>query len=98
MMFVLCEGGCSRPPEIGPDEECYAALDALWTAVTGRREDLLERSAAELQRLHTAGKLPAAALTELEQIVARARGGKWEPAASALREFIRGQPPPERDQ
>lgn len=91
MILALCICGCGRPPQVVDNEECFTAVEALWTAVTSKRTDLLEQSVAELQRLHRAGSLPDAGHAELDRIVQLARKTEWRPAAEELHEFMLGQ-------
>src|SRR3954447_16768570 len=77
---VLSAGffGCGRPPQMGPDEAVFTAVDALFTAVTARDNTLLGRCEQRLQALTSAGKLPAEAADYLAGVVGKARGGRWE--------------------
>ena len=84
-------GGCGRPPQIGDDKAAFKAVDALFTAVSLRDPQLLERCDQTLRNLRVGGKLPEAAGTSLEAIVAEAREGKWESARDRLGNFMRGQ-------
>lgn len=85
--------GCARTPQIGGDKECFSAADALWTAVSAKRPDLLDRSAAEVERLHAGAKLPDEAFESLSSVVSKARAGQWSDARAALKTFIRAQRP-----
>src|SRR5581483_230214 len=80
---LVVAAGCGRPAQIGSDPEAYKAVDALFTAVTARRADLVDSCDKQLRRLHEQGKLPEAAHRELDAIVARARAGRWDPAIDA---------------
>ena len=88
---VLTVAGCGGPAQIGADEQTFKAVDALYTAVTSHDPRLLDQCDQRLRRLHAAGKLPDAAWQALEKITARARQGKWQPAAEDLYTFMRGQ-------
>jgi hypothetical protein len=88
---VLVIAGCGGPAQIGPDEDCFKAVDALYTAVTARNPKLLDQCEQHLQGLKTAGKLPEAAFNSLSAIVRKARDGKWQPAAEDLSDFMKGQ-------
>lgn len=92
LIVALClsTGGCS-PPQVLQNDECLAAVDALWTAVTARRTDLLDQAEAELERLYDAGSIPADGNAELGKIIDQAKSGEWEPAARRLKKFIQGQ-------
>ena len=80
-----------KEPQIGADEEAFKTVDALFTAVTSRSPPLLEQCDQRLRKLHTDGKLSDPAFRSLEKIMARARDGKWQPAAEDLYAFMRGQ-------
>src|SRR5207249_5507185 len=73
---LLFGSGCGKPAQIGPDEEVHKATDALFTALTARDADLLDRCEKRLDELATAGKLPDEPRRALKKIVARARDGK----------------------
>ncbi len=83
--------GCGRTPQLGPDEATFNSVDALYTAVTARRTDLLTACETRLRERHDAGKLPDAAWTELCSIIATSRDGKWEAAAERLYAFMKRQ-------
>jgi hypothetical protein len=96
-VVVMLAGGAalaawwSRPPQMGADEQAFAAVDALFTAVTARDDRLLADCEARLHGLHDAGKLPDAAAGHLDRITAKARAGKWEAAAEQLHAFMAAQ-------
>lgn len=81
----------SSPPQIGPDEEAFRTLDALFTAITSRNHDRLNSSESRLRSLREQGRLPAQAADRIDAIIADARTGQWQPAAERLYEFIKGQ-------
>jgi hypothetical protein len=93
---VLIPTGCSRTPQMGGDEQCMKAADALWTAVTVKQSELLDHSAGEIERLHQEGKMPQEAYESLSGIISTARAGEWSKARAALKTFIRGQRPAAR--
>lgn len=82
--------GC-RPAQMGPDEDVFRTVDALFTAVTSQRSDRLDQCEAALKAHRDAGKLPTEAWRELDAIIARARGGKWQSAAERLYDFMECQ-------
>ena len=90
-LIIVALQGCGKPPQIGPDEEAFRAVDALFTAVTARRPDLVDQCAARLGQLREDEKLPAAAHDELRRVIDRAKAGRWESAAERLYEFMQGQ-------
>ena len=82
--------GC-RPAQIGVDPDAFKAVDALYTAVSLRAPKLVAQCDANLQTLHTAGKIPDAAASTLDALIARANKGEWEPAIDGLAQFMAGQ-------
>ena len=76
---------------MGPDEDVFKTVDALFTAVTARDEKLLARSEQRLRASREAGKLPADASDYLDGIVQTARAGRWEAAAERLYGFMKAQ-------
>ena len=64
-----------KPPQMGPDDEVFSTVDALFTAVTAHDERLLEQCTRRLQVLSEAGKLPREASNYLDGIIATARIG-----------------------
>ena len=91
LVVLISSHGCGRPPQVVDDEECFSAVEGLWTAVTTKRSDLLEQSATELDRLHTAGKLSEEGHDVLDEIIQSARDEAWQPAAQSLKAFMLGQ-------
>jgi hypothetical protein len=79
------------PPQMGADEEVFRTVDALFTALTGRREPQLDQCERRLREYREAGKLPPKAAKTLDTIIATARAGKWRSAAERLYEFMKGQ-------
>ena len=45
-------------PQMGPDEEVFRTVDALFTAVTGKNEKQLDQCDQRLKGYREAGKLP----------------------------------------
>ncbi|MCE9528167.1 MAG: hypothetical protein K8R36_19165 [Planctomycetales bacterium] len=88
LLFIL---GCGGAAQIGGDDETLAAVDALYTAVTSRRTELLEKSTARIDALHSEGKLPNDAYDSLQAITTRAKKGEWERSARDLYRFIQAQ-------
>lgn len=89
MLLAIC--GCGHTPAL-ESEEAAVAADALYTAITSRRSELLNSVEAELKQLHSTGKLSADAMDVLNRIVEKAKSGSWQNAAEDLDEFIRDQP------
>jgi len=93
VLLLVAQAGCSGTPQLNGDEESLGAADALWTAVTAKRSDLLDKSAARIDELHTAGNLPDEAYQSLQAVIAQAREGQWAEARKALKAFVKGQRP-----
>ena len=89
--LLLTAGGCGGPPQVVANEECFSAVDALWTAVTSKRSDLVEQTATELDRLQTEGSLSDEGHARLAEIIEVARAEKWQDAAVTLKAFMLGQ-------
>src|SRR5947209_18402666 len=81
----------TRPPQMGPDPEVFATVDALFTAVTARDDKLLGQCEQRLHTLKDTGKLLAGASNYLDGIIQKARAGRWEWAAERLYEFMKAQ-------
>ena len=81
----------SRPPQMGADEEVFATVDALFTAVTARDEKLLGDCEQRLHVLKDAGKLIGDAADYLDDVIRKARDGRWEAAAETLYDFMKAQ-------
>ena len=91
LLLVLSLAGCGSAPTMGKDPETLGAVDALFTALTSQRTELLDHCEADLRKLHAGGKLPDAAQEHLTGIIAEARSGQWRPAAEKLNRFIKAQ-------
>jgi hypothetical protein len=89
--MLLAFAGCGRPPQLGDDRESFKAVDALYTAVSLRNPQHLDRCERVLHDLQAKEKLSAAAGGSLDAIIAEARGGEWEEAQARLATFMRGQ-------
>lgn len=79
------------PPQLGTDQEVFAAVDALFTAINARDATLLDHCQKRLENLSRDGKINAAATACLDEIVVNARSGAWEASARRLYDFMRGQ-------
>lgn len=89
-LLLLLWAGCS-PPQLGDDKASFKAVDALYTAVSLREIEPLNRCEQVLHDLRSQGNLSAAAGDSLDAIVATARAGRWEEAQRNLGSFMRGQ-------
>jgi len=74
-----------------PDDEVCNTVDALFTAVTGHNNKLLDDCERRLLKLRNEARPSAGASGYLADIINRARAGGWEPAAHVLYDFVRGQ-------
>jgi hypothetical protein len=90
-LTLFAAGGCGKPAQIGSDEEAHKAVDALFTALTAKDTQLLDKCEKRLDELTASGKLPNSAREALGTIIGKARAGKWETAAERLYDFIQGQ-------
>lgn len=81
----------SRPPQMGPSDETFHAVEALFTAVGARDARLLGQCEQRLHELAAAGKLPTDAAGYLAGVIAKSRRGRWESAAETLYGFMMAQ-------
>jgi hypothetical protein len=79
------------PTQIGPDDDVFATVDALFTAVNGKSDLRLNDCERRLHAYRDSGKLPTAAAGALDGIILQARSGAWEGAGKRLYDFMRGQ-------
>ncbi len=89
MAFIIV--GCGSPAAL-ESPEAFSSADALYTAITAHRVDLIQDVETRLQKLHESGKLSDSALNELKDIIQTARASRWQEAAEELDGFIRNQP------
>lgn len=82
--------GCNSAPPLG-SEEVSSTADALYTAVTSRRPELVDAVEANLRKLKAEQQVSPAAMTALQAIIDQARDGKWQAAAEELDQLIRSQ-------
>ena len=78
-------------PQLKADSDVYASLDALFTAVTARRESLVANCESKLVALHSEGKIPKQAWKRISHIIELTRTDQWEVAAKDLYSFIERQ-------
>src|SRR4051812_9582776 len=95
-LLIFIAAGCSRTPQLDGDREALSAADALWTSITAKDSNLLENSAAKLDKLHAEAHVSDDAYAALESVIETARAGNWSDARAALKSFVRAQRPPER--
>jgi len=89
--ILLPASGCGYPPAL-ESENALNAADALYTAITSRRTDLVNAVESDLKQLQSNGQLSAAAMGSLSEIIEKARSGSWQNAAEDLDGLIRNQP------
>jgi hypothetical protein len=89
MAFLI--GGCGGPAAL-ESPEAFSSADALYTAITAHRVDLVQDVDTRLHKLHESGKVSDAAWNELSDIIRTARDNRWQEAAEVLDAFIRRQP------
>lgn len=82
--------GCGQP-QIGESEEAFGEIDALYTAVTSKRKDLLEDCRKRITQLKSDGKLSPAAFKVVGAIMDEAAAERWSTAAPKLYDFMRAQ-------
>ena len=76
------------PPQMGPDDEVFNTVDALFTAVTARDVKQLAACQTRLVTYREAGKLPKPSAEYLNDVIAKAHNGSWETAAKWLYDFM----------
>jgi hypothetical protein len=83
--------GCGSAPPLG-SEEVSSNADALYTAVTSRRSELVDAVEESLNKLYADQQISPAARMALQAIIDQARAGEWQAAAEELDQLIRNQP------
>lgn len=91
VLLIVSLVGCRRVPQVLTDEAVFGELDALYTAVTTRRRDLLNDCQKRLMKLHDEHKVSEAGYDEIEAIIKTAEADNWTKAAERLYTFMRGQ-------
>ncbi len=84
--------GCGSSPEV-TSEEGQKCLDALYTAVTSKKPELLDQCSSQIKTLETEGHLPSDSASFLREIIEKASAGEWQTAATELDAYIRKQNP-----
>lgn len=91
LLILIAAVGCNSAPPLG-SEEVSSTADALYTAVTSRRLELVNAVEEKLNKLHAEQQVSPATMTALQAIIAQARAGEWQAAAEELDQLIRNQP------
>lgn len=89
--LLLLLSGCSSPPQMGPDKDVFATVDALFTAITAHDAKQLQQCKQRLGNSHAAGTLPDSAHLYLTDIITTAEKGNWQSAAETLYSFMLAQ-------
>lgn len=90
LVVAIAFAGC-RPPSQIESDAAFDEVDALFTAVTSHRTDLLEQSQQRLEKLSQQGDVSTQAFQELTTICEKANAGQWKTATERLFQFMRGQ-------
>ncbi|HVJ85345.1 MAG TPA: hypothetical protein VM452_06850 [Caulifigura sp.] len=90
LLLGLGFAGCGQSAVLN-GEEARQAADALYTAVTGKRPDLLIACRKQIGELKSSGKMSDAGAQELLQVIDQADRGEWRPAAERLDVIIRAE-------
>lgn len=80
-----------EPPQVGADEEVFATVDELFTALTSRDDSRPDDCEERLLAFREAHRLPDKAADFLDAVIDEARSGQWEPAAKHLYDFMHRQ-------
>ena len=88
-MLVL--GGCREVPQVVNDEAVFKELDALFTAVTSQRRNLVDDCRGRLTKLHGEGRLSDAGFVAVTKIITETEQNQWTDAAQHLYDFMRAQ-------
>ena len=81
----------NRPPQMGPSEDVFKTVDALYTAVTSHNDGRLAQCEKRLAALKEKGELPDSAASALTSIINRAKSGDWQRASTQLYAFMLAQ-------
>lgn len=84
-------------PQVLDDEAVFGELDALYTAVTSKRSNLLSDCRQRLTKLHADDRLSDEGFKEVNSIMEMCDAGKWSIAAPRLYDFMRAQRKPTGD-
>jgi hypothetical protein len=87
MVILMLVSGCGRSEQF-TSEDAENAVDSLYTAITARRTDLLQKSEQRLTELHAKGEIPKGLHQELNEIIATSRNN-WSSAAQQLDALMR---------
>ena len=91
-MLVL--GGCRAVPQVVDDEAVFKELDALYTAVTSQRRNLVDDCRVRLSKLHEEGRLSDTGFAVAAKIITETEQNQWTDAAQHLYDFMRASARP----
>ncbi len=74
------------------NDDARQVADALYTAVTSRRPELVRSCEKTVQNLASQGTLSSGGADALKAIIAQADAGEWQKAAEQLDKIIRAEP------
>lgn len=94
---LLATAGCSPVPQVVNDEAVFGELDALYTAVTTKRQNLLKDCRERLTKLHDEQRLSDPGFTEVSTVIEMCDDENWADAAQRLYNFMRAQRKAEKD-
>lgn len=89
--ILLVIAGCRPVPQVVNDEAVFGELDALYTAVTTKRQNLLKDCRERLTKLHDERRLSDGGFTEVSTIMEMCDDEDWADAAQRLYNFMRAQ-------
>lgn len=88
---ILTLAGCGSVPQVVDDEAVFGELDALYTAVTSKRTNLLNDCRTRFAKLHDDGRVSDAGYEKVSAIMELCEDNKWDTAAQRLHDFMRAQ-------
>src|SRR5262245_9935837 len=93
LLSISVFAGCGSESQISGDREAMKSVDALWTAGSAKKPELVDSAFARLETAHATGRLPEGAFQTLQTVVDQAKAADWAAARDRLKRFIRGQRP-----
>lgn len=90
-LLSVAAGGCRPVPQVVNDEAVFGEMDALYTAVTSKRGNLLNDCRQRLTKLHDDHRLSDAGFAEVSTIMKMCDDDDWADAAQRLYNFMRAQ-------
>lgn len=78
-------------PQVVNDQAVFKELDALYTAVTSKRRNLVDDCRGRLTTLHQDGRLSDVGFSAVTKIITETEQEQWTEAAQHLYDFMRAQ-------